>query len=261
MTQDFDYEQREENVYSSEITMNVMDFKYWIAFFRSCVFWVFAFFTVIFVFIFQAPLCFLFGKKYLNIGPRALLFWLRTICGLSIKIEGVIPNERVIFAVRHYSDLECLIFSAILDYPKFVLKKAILENDIVLRFYFKFSEFILIDRDDKAKSITQAMSDLPKAVKKAIVEEERQVVIFPEGGHVPYGAKAKSMGGINFIQKINDFAEICPVVHDSGKFPTFTSFIKYPGVITMKFLPLISRNESFKTFNKTLDKVFDENEI
>ena len=56
----------------------------------------------------------------------------------------------------------------------------------------------------------------------------------------------------NFIQKNNDYGRICAIVINTGKFWGKNSFIKYPGVAKIKFLPLIDKDENYKTINVVL---------
>ena len=200
---------------------------------------------------------YLIDKKYMrNVGKiwaKTTLFGLKYICDLSYKIEGKIPEKSVIFASKHQSALECLIFWAELDYPKFILKQELTKVPFV-GLYFKLMDMIIIDRS----SVRDAMIKLPIAVKKSIVDDNRSVILFPEGTRTKHGEQTKSKGAINFIQKNNDFTEICPVVLDTGKFWGKNSFIKKPGITTIKFLPTISCNESYKTINDVLDNVLDE---
>ena len=98
-------------------------------------------------------------------------------------------------------------------------------------------------------------------MKKSIVEDKRSVLLFPEGTRTKCGAEAKCRGAINFIQKNNDYAAICPIVINTGKFWGKNSFIKYPGVAKIKFLPLIDKDENYKTINNVIEKIFNENNV
>ena len=192
-------------------------------------------------------------KNVSKIWSKTTLFGLKYICDLSYKIEGDIPKENVIFASQHQSAFECLIYLAELDYPKFVLKRELVRVPFA-GLYFILMNMIIIDRS----SVKDAMIKLPIDVRKSIVEDKRSVLLFPEGTRSKFGAEAKCRGAINFIQKNNDYAAICPIVINTGKFWGKNSFIKYPGVAKIKFLPFIDKNENYKTINNVIEKIFNE---
>ena len=201
-----------------------------------------------------------FDKKYMKnvskIWSKTTLFGLKHICDLSYEIEGDIPKENVIFASQHQSAFECLIYLAELNYPKFVLKRELVKVPFA-GLYFILMDMIIIDR----RSVKDAMIKLPFDVKKSILEDQRSVLLFPEGTRTKYGDEARCRGAINFIQKNNDYGRICAIVINTGKFWGKNSFIKYPGVAKIKFLPLIDKDENYKTINVVLEKIFNENNV
>jgi 1-acyl-sn-glycerol-3-phosphate acyltransferase len=116
-------------------------------------------------------------------------------------------------------------------------------------------DMIIINRE----SMKDLVSLMPKSVKNAITIDKRSVVLFPEGTRVKYGEPAKFKAALTIIQKNNDFAEIYPVAVNTGKFWGKSSFIKYPGVAIIRFLPKISHELPYKNINESIEKLLDEN--
>ena len=97
----------------------------------SLLFNILSFTYIVFITILFVPLNLIIGEKsskiVSKIWPMGTLFLLKYICGLSYKVEGEIPNYPVIFASKHQSAMETIILLGLLNYPKFILKKELIE--------------------------------------------------------------------------------------------------------------------------------------
>jgi 1-acyl-sn-glycerol-3-phosphate acyltransferase len=90
------------------------------------------------------------------------------------------------------------------------------------------------------------------------ISEKRSVILFVEGTRTQYGEPTKCKAGLALIQKDNNYADICPIAMNTGKFWPKNSFLKYPGIATIKFLPLIDRSVNYKEINKMIEKILDD---
>jgi 1-acyl-sn-glycerol-3-phosphate acyltransferase len=75
------------------------------------------------------------------------------------------------------------------------------------------------------------------------------VLIFPEGTRVAPGDNKKfNAGGAILASKSG--CPVIPLAHNAGEFWPRNSFLKYPGIITVKIGPAIySQNKSAKEIN------------
>ncbi len=224
---------------------------------RSLLFNILSFIYIIFITILFVPLNLIIGEKsskiVSKIWPKGTLFLLKYICGLSYRIEGEIPNHPVIFASKHQSAMETIILLGLLNYPKFILKKE-LRKVPFLGIHFQLMNMIIIKREG-LKETAMEMSD---SARKSI-HDGRSVILFVEGTRVAYGEPTKCKAGLALIQKDNDYADICPIAMNTGKFWPNNSFIKYPGIATIKFLPIIEKSIHYKEISKKVEKELDEN--
>ena len=149
--------------------------------------------------------------------------------------------------------METIILLGLLDYPKFILKKE-LRKVLFLGIHFQLMNMIIIKREG-LKETAMEMSD---GARKSI-HDGRSVILFVEGTRVAYGEPTKCKAGLALIQKDNDYADICPIAMNTGKFWPKNSFIKYPGVATIKFLPIIEKSIHYKEISKKIEKELDEN--
>lgn len=230
-------------------------FKKILLFSRSLIFNIsFAIYTVTLTVIFF-PFNLIFKEKSLRIvsklWPKGSLFLLKYICGLSYKIEGEIPKEPVIFASKHQSSMETIILLGLLKYPTFILKKELLRVPF-LGINFRLMKMIVIKRE----GLKEVALEMSEGVKRSI-SENRSVVLFVEGTRTKYGEPTKCKAGLALIQKDNNHADICPVAINTGKFWARKSFLKYPGIATIKFLPIVSRSVNYREITKKVEEILD----
>lgn len=228
-------------------------------FFRSLIFYIF-FISDTIVCCLVSILIYFINKKYFKFCVRTwakiALWGLRYICGLRCKVEGEIPKEPFLIVSKHQSALECIFFFTIFDEPKFILKREIKRIPLVGT-YCVLAKMIFINRE----SLKDLMGFILNEVRKSIVNEKRTVILFPEGTRTEYGEKTKCKAALPIIQKGNDFTDICPVVVNTGKFWGKNSFIKKPGVATIRFLPILSRTIPYKDIGREIEKIMDQEKI
>jgi 1-acyl-sn-glycerol-3-phosphate acyltransferase len=184
--------------------------------------------------------------KYWN---RINVLLLHYICGVKYKIEGTenILNEPMLILSKHESTWETyFLYQYLKKQPVEVAKKELLYIPI-FGFLLKYSGNILIDRKGGASSI----KDLVRQAKHFVEKRKRSIMMFPQGTRVPVGGTTEEYpykGGFYAILDACNLP-ILPVVLDSGKCWPKGSFLKRPCTINIKFLPVISREQT-----KNLDR-------
>jgi 1-acyl-sn-glycerol-3-phosphate acyltransferase len=152
----------------------------------------------------------------------------KTILGIHTRVEGVIPDRPVLYAIKHESMYETLEVLMLFDSPAVLAKKELTEipfwGGIALR-----HGVIPIDRAGGAAALRALM----KAARSA-AEEGRSLVIFPEGTRVAHGERAPLRSGFAGLYRTIGLP-VVPVAVDSGRVWPRRRFLKRPGVITFKF--------------------------
>lgn len=225
---------------------------------RTVIFSVYVALTTILVTIVWAPGLML-GKHATVAGcrnwARMTLFGLKTICGLSFRIENahLIPKGGAIIAANHQSMWETIVFFALLERPVMVFKKELMDIPLY-GLWARRSGSIPVDRDAGAKAIRA----LTKTARERL-DEGSQIVLFPEGTRVPYGTRGELQPGVAAVYVMGG-APCVPAAHDSGRFwdfPGGLTSLKRPGVITLRFEspidPGLDRKAFFAELGRRLD--------
>ena len=156
----------------------------------------------------------------------------RTVLGLSWEVRGreFIPAGGAVFAAKHQSAWETLVFHRLVPDPVFVLKRELLRLPFI-GWYLRASGQIAIDRAGGMK----ALAAMARAAKRALAQG-RQVIVFPEGHRQPPGATGTYLPGVAMLYG-DAGAPVIPVALNSGLFWRRNAFVRRPGRITMEILP------------------------
>jgi 1-acyl-sn-glycerol-3-phosphate acyltransferase len=184
--------------------------------------------------------------KIADIWINCLLFMLKLCCRLSYQVEGLenVPkHQAVIILSKHQSAWETIALRQIISPQTAVLKKSLLQIPFG-GWALATLKPIAIDRSNQKEALKML---LEQGI--ARLQEGLHVLIFPEGTRVAPGSQKKfNAGGAMLAQKSG--YPVIPLAHNAGEFWPRNSFLKYPGVITVKIGPLIdSRNKSTKEIN------------
>jgi 1-acyl-sn-glycerol-3-phosphate acyltransferase len=191
-------------------------------------------------------------RSVLNRGFR---FWmmltmatLKVVAGLSYEVRGRknIPDGPAMFASKHQSAWETGIFFIILDDASYVLKKELLSIPLY-GWLLKKDNMVAIDRDGGASALKQMVRDC-----REVIEDGRQLVIFPEGTRSHPGDKLPYHPGIAAVYK-QAGVPVVPVALNSGLFWGRRSFAKKPGKIIIEFLEAMPDGLDRKTFMADLE--------
>jgi 1-acyl-sn-glycerol-3-phosphate acyltransferase len=224
-----------------------------IIFLRSLIFnivffsWTF-FCSIIFLPVLILPRCFVL--KTTKIWICGVVWICENILGLHIKLVG---KERLlispaIFAVKHQSAWETLIFHYFLTDSSIVLKKELVWIPF-FGWYIKKLEMVPLSRT-KNKGL-QDLKNLLRSANEAI-KMGRPIVIFPEGTRSKPGQKATYHSGIASLY-LHLKIPVVPIAHNAGLYWPRRGFIKHPGNITLELLEPIQPGLSRQEFMNTLE--------
>ncbi len=171
-----------------------------------------------------------------QIWIKGVFFLMRTIMDLKVEIQGV-KNQLsppVIYASKHQSALETMLFHYVLNDPAVVLKRELMWIPF-FGWYFKKLGMIPIAREKN-----KGTSSLRKMLKvcKIAVDNDQPIVIFPEGTRSSPDQPGQYQSGVASIYKHLDIP-VVPVALNSGCYWPRRCFLKRPGVVTIQFLDSI----------------------
>lgn len=183
------------------------------------------------------------GKPWAQVS----LILARILCGIDYELRGRenIAKEPVIYASKHQSAWDTIIFLTLLPNMAYVLKKELL----VLPFwgwYLWRMKMIAIDRSAGASSIKQLVRDGKEAL-----AEGRSIVIFPEGTRTSPLSPPNYHAGITAMYSALG-APVVPVALNSGVYWGKNAFFKTSGKIIIEFLPPIPAGLPKKEFAERL---------
>ncbi|MFO0388501.1 MAG: lysophospholipid acyltransferase family protein [Alphaproteobacteria bacterium] len=181
-----------------------------------------------------------------------VLFLARIICGIRYEVRGreYILDKPVIYASKHQSAWDTVIFLTLLPHPAYVLKRSLLRIPL-WGWYLWRMKMIAIDRSGKASSLKQMVRDA-----KDTLANGRSIVIYPEGTRTRPGAEPLYHPGIIAMYNQLDVS-VVPVALNSGLLWGRDAFIKRPGTITIEFLPAIPSGIDKKQFANTLQNTIE----
>lgn len=219
-------------------------------FIRSIVFNITFFAWAFFSAILFIPLFIISAKFTQKVGkPWAYISLLlaRVFCGIKYEIRGRenILEAPVIYASKHQSAWDTLIFILLLPRVAYVLKKELLRLPF-WGWYLWRMKMIAIDRAKGASSIKQLIRD-----GKTALAENRPIVIFPEGTRTRPGATPDYHSGITALYSQFN-VPVVPVALNSGVYWGKNAFFKKPGTIIMELLPPIPAGLTKKDFAERL---------
>ena len=192
-------------------------------------------------------------KKPINTWISGIFFFLKHSCNITHEIQGIknIPSKAVLVASKHQSAFETLALFYYLPNAIFIHKRQLFYIPIFGQ-YLKKTNMISINRKGGASTMRLM---LKQAKVKSV--QGYSVIIFPEGTRKKPGEEPDYKSG--FIGVYNEMkTQILPVAVNSGKYWPKHSFVKKPGKIIIKFLPLISSNLSRKQVLSEVEKKIEE---
>jgi 1-acyl-sn-glycerol-3-phosphate acyltransferase len=200
------------------------------------------------------PFFILSSKAAQKIGSawaKPCLFFAHIFCGIKYEVRGreniqTPPhNPAVIYASKHQSAWDTIIFLTLLPNMAYVLKKELLRLPF-WGWYLWRMKMIAVDRGAGASSIKQLVRD-----GKMALSGSRPIVIFPEGTRTKPNASPDYHAGITAMYSTLN-VPVVPVALNSGVYWGKNAFFKKSGTIIIEFLSPIPAGLSKKEFAERL---------
>ena len=221
-------------------------------FLRSLMFNILFFVWAMFSAVLFAPLFLFSSRTSLHAGKpwaKGALLLARIACGITYEVRGseYLSAAPLIYASKHQSAWDTLIFLTLLRHPAYVLKRELLRIPL-WGWYLWRMRMIAIDRSAQASAMKQMIKQA-----KAALENGRPIVIYPEGTRTTPGAAPQYHPGTvalySFLKQ-----PVVPVALNSGWYWGKDAFLKRPGKIIIEFLPPISPGLSKEEFSARLEQ-------
>jgi 1-acyl-sn-glycerol-3-phosphate acyltransferase len=177
---------------------------------------------------------------------------LRIFVGLTHEVRGVahrLPGA-ALYAVKHQSAWDTLIFALLLDRPAIVLKQELL-NLPLFGWYMRKCRMIPVDRKGRAAALKRMAADARDRASAG-----RPILIFPEGTRVAPGHRRPYQPGAAALYGALGLP-VVPVALNSGLFWGRRSFQKLPGRIVVEFLPAIAPGLDRRIFMAELEAAIE----
>jgi len=157
---------------------------------------------------------------------RTLVAAVRIICGIRLEVSGLehIPRGPALIASRHQSAFDTFVWLTLLPRCCYVFKDELLKIPLFGPL-ISASGMIAVDRDAGGAAIRVLLRQGDRAV-----QEQRQIVIFPEGTRSEPGSPGALQSGVAALASRTGLPVI-PVSTDSGRFWGRRAFRKRPGTI------------------------------
>jgi len=164
-------------------------------------------------------------------GGLALLRW---VVGLDHRVLGSEHRAAgaAIYAVKHQSAWDTLVFPLLLDRPAYVLKQELIRVPLFGQYLSRLG-MIPVDRQGRGAALKRMLR-----AARTVAASKRPILIYPEGTRIPPGEHRAYQPGIAALYGDLDLP-VVPVALNSGLFWGRRSFNKRPGTITLEFLPPI----------------------
>ena len=149
----------------------------------------------------------------------------RYLLGITIVVDGTVPDEPILVAVKHESFFEAIDMPRMFQFPAVFAKR---ELFLIPGWGLSATIYGLIPvaRDKGARALRAMIAEA-----KERTAEGRPLVIFPEGTRVEHGDAPPLQAGFAGIYKLLGLP-VVPVAVDSG--PTYHRWLKRSGTITYK---------------------------
>ncbi len=187
-----------------------------------------------------------------KVWMRGVSWGMRVICGLRHELRGRVEllREPGLFAAKHQSAWDTMIFHTLSPDPAYVMKKELLLVPFYGWLAYRQGN-IPVDRKGGASALKKMM-----AAAQAALDERRQIVIFPQGTRVPAGASTADWpyhpGVAAMYGKLG--VPCVPVALNSGVFWGRRSFTKRPGTIVVEVLDPIPPGMARAAFMRELEQ-------
>jgi 1-acyl-sn-glycerol-3-phosphate acyltransferase len=181
---------------------------------------------------------FRYRQRFLTLGNKLIMVWLRLTCGIRVKVSGLenIPDQACVVLSNHQSTWETFYLQHL-----FVPASVILKRELLWIPFFGWTLFamrpIAIKRSKPAGAIRQVLNQGKQRLSKGI-----KVIIFPEGTRVRGSEVGSFMTSGAALAKAAEVS-ILPVRHNAGQCWPAGSWLKTPGTISVVIGPTIATDK------------------
>lgn len=152
-------------------------------------------------------------------------FCTRWILGITVVVQGSMPAEAVLVALKHESFFEAIDIPNLLDRPAVFAKIELLRIPLWGRIGKAYG-LIGVERDQGAKALRRMIQSA-----RHYQSQGRFLAIFPEGTRVAHGQRAPLQSGFAGLYKLLG-KPVLPIAVDSG--PLYHRWWKRKGTITYR---------------------------
>ncbi|MEJ5978499.1 lysophospholipid acyltransferase family protein [Novosphingobium sp. PS1R-30] len=149
----------------------------------------------------------------------------RYLLGIRVVLEGELPTEGVLIALKHESFFEAIDLPHMLHRPAVIAKAELLRIPLWGLVGATYG-LVGVERDQGAKALRTMLTTARK-----LVAEGRVLAIFPEGTRVPHGTRPELQSGFAGLYKLLALP-VVPVAVNSGGL--YHRRWKRPGTITLR---------------------------
>lgn len=174
--------------------------------------------------------------KLITIWNRLIIWGAKVICGIRYQIKGAdnIPDQAALYLAKHQSAWETIFFPLLFKRSLTYVHKKELNYIPFFGWGLASVQQIAIDRNSGRDAMLQVME---KGTQR--LQEDRNIVIFPEGTRMPVGQKGRyKLGGARLA--VHAQCPVVPIALNAGMCWPRQFFIKKPGLITVSIGPVIS---------------------
>lgn len=174
---------------------------------------------------------------------HGVLFLLKLIMNIRLEVRGkeYVPKGGAFLAMKHQSSFDTFVMHTVVSHPAFVMKKELLKIPLYGNFC-KSTGMIPVDREGGLKALKDMMQKSARAI-----ENDRQLIIFPEGSRTLPGSSLKYQSGIFGIYKYAK-VPVIPVALNSGVYWPKKGHLVPGGTIVFDFLRPIEAGKKKKEF-------------
>jgi 1-acyl-sn-glycerol-3-phosphate acyltransferase len=151
----------------------------------------------------------------------------RWVLGIRTEIDGTLPSQPVLYAIKHESMFETIDMPRMFTLPAVVTKRELFDIPCWGTAAKAFG-MIPVDRDAGASGL-RAMITLARQMQA----DGRPIIIFPEGTRVPQGERPPLQSGFAGLYKLLGLP-VVPIAVNSGKLTPKGKPWWYSGVMTYK---------------------------
>jgi len=148
------------------------------------------------------------------------------LLGIQVRITGNPPQGAALCAIKHEAFFEAIEVPHLFDNPTGFAKKELFDIPGWGRAARAYGA-IPVARNEGAKALRTMLKEA-----RPYIDQDRPIIIFPEGTRVPHGQRPPLQSGFAALYKLLGLP-VVPVAVDSG--PTYHRLWKKPGVIRVHF--------------------------